>query len=231
MNDKSFYFIPSSLNRGAESDRHLAAGPVRVALVDDEEGIHQHLLGVFRKHASRWSLDCYRDAASALRGIPKEPPRAVVMDILMPGIQGIDCAKRLKQLVPDLPIVMLSAHVDAETLGNCLVAGACGCLFKPAAPKEIVAAIEKAMAGSLAFCPQAEKTMLEYFARLGKKYDGWELTRREGEVLDGIRRQQSDKEIAANLNISPSTVHVHMASLFKKLKVHTRAEAMMKTMG
>ena len=126
---------------------------------------------------------------------------------------------------------MFSAHVDAEALSNCLMAGACGCLFKPAAPKVILEALKKAMAGSLAFCPQAEKTLLEYFARLGKKFDGWELTRREQEVLDGIRWQQSDKEIGAKLNISPSTVHVHMASLFKKLKVHTRAEAILKVMS
>ena len=208
-----------------------AVRPVRVALVDDEAGIHQLLSGIFRKHASQWILDGYHDATNALNHIPKAPPQAVIMDILMPGIQGIECAKRLKLAVPELPIIMLSAHLDAETLGNCLMAGACGCLFKPAAPKDIVAALKKAMAGSLAFCPRAEKTMLEYFANLGKKYDRWPLTGREREVLNGIEQQKSDKEIAASLNISPSTVHVHMASLFKKLKVHTRAEAMLKIMG
>jgi len=207
-----------------------AARPVRVALVDDDEGIHQFLAGAFRKHASQWILDGYRDATSALSSIPKVPPQAVIMDIVMPGIQGIECAKRLKHTVPDLPILMLSAHVDAETLGNCLMAGASGCVFKPAATGDILEAVRRAMAGSLAFCPRAEKSMLEYFANLGKKYDGWALTRREREVLDCIRRQQSDKEIAAHLNISPSTVHVHMASLFKKLNVHTRAEVVMKIM-
>ncbi len=237
MSAKSSYLGTTSLNSRTATNGSLAAGiadqtarPVRVALVDDEESIHQLLSGVFRKHASQWSLDCYRDATSALSGIPKAPPQAVIMDILMPGIQGIECAKRLKQSVPGLPIVMLSAHVDADTLGNSLMAGACGCLFKPAAPKDIVAAVKKAMAGSLAFCPRAEKTMLEYFASLGRKCDAWELTRREREVLAGIRWQQSDKEIAAGLNLSPSTVHVHMASLFKKLKVHTRAEAILKSM-
>jgi DNA-binding NarL/FixJ family response regulator len=146
----------------------------------------------------------------------------------MAGMTGIECAKKLKQLLPNLPIVMLSAYLDEEMLTHCLMAGACGCLFKPASAMEIVGAIKKAVAGSLAFCPQSEKTVLGYFARLGEKRDGWELTRRERDVLDGIRRQESDKEIAERLKIAPSTVHVHMASLFKKLKVHTRAEALMK---
>jgi len=182
------HFGPPPPDRGAEIHRPLTGGladglpdpavrPVRVALVDDEAGIHQLLSGIFRKHASQWILDGYHDATNALNHIPKAPPQAVIMDILMPGIQGIECAKRLKLAVPELPIIMLSAHLDAETLGNCLMAGACGCLFKPAAPKDIVAALKKAMAGSLAFCPRAEKTMLEYFANLGKKYDRWPLDR------------------------------------------------------
>ena len=206
----------------------LAAESLRVALVDDEEGVHQLVSGVFQKYARQWTLDSFLDPVRALTQIPRYPPQAVIMDIKMAGMTGIECAKKLKQLLPNLPIVMLSAYLDEEMLTHCLMAGACGCLFKPASAMEIVGAIKKAVAGSLAFCPQSEKTVLGYFARLGEKRDGWELTRRERDVLDGIRRQESDKEIAERLKIAPSTVHVHMASLFKKLKVHTRTEALMK---
>ena len=144
----------------------LAAESLRVALVDDEEGVHQLVSGVFQKYARQWTLDCYQDPVRALTQIPRNPPQAVIMDIKMAGMTGIECAKKLKQLLPNLPIVMLSAYLDEEMLTHCLMAGACGCLFKPASAMEIVGAIKKAVAGSLAFCPQSEKTVLGYFARL-----------------------------------------------------------------
>jgi DNA-binding NarL/FixJ family response regulator len=126
---------------------------------------------------------------------------------------------------------MFSGHVDAEILLSSLMAGASGCLFKPASVTEIVLALKKIMAGAMIFCPRAEKTLLDCFRLLGKNCNGWELTGREHDIMIGICRQKSDKQIAADLGIGTGTVHGHMASIFKKLDVHTRTEAIHKILS
>jgi DNA-binding NarL/FixJ family response regulator len=208
-----------------------APPPVRIALVDDEESMHQLVGNIFKKHAPGWVLESYPDCKKALKQIPQAPPHAVLMDISMPGGTGIECAKKLTTLLPDLPIVMLSAHVDPESLLNSMMAGSRGCLHKPATAHDIIQALKRAMEGSLGLCERAEKTMMEGFNILGKKFGSAELTTREEEIMGYLCQQKTDKEIAETLGIGSGTVHVHVSSIFKKLNVHTRAEAVRKIMG
>jgi DNA-binding NarL/FixJ family response regulator len=204
---------------------------VHIALVDDEDSMHQLLKRTLTKFAQTWILDSHRDGRQALAEIPKSPPDAVLMDIRMPGITGIECVSRLKNRLPTVPIIMLSGHVDAEILLDSMMAGASGCLCKPAAPHEIVLALKKTLTGMMTFCPRAEKTLLDCFHLLGKDCNGWELTTREHDIIIGLCQQKSDKQISAELGIGTGTVHGHISSILKKLGVHTRAEAIRKILS
>jgi DNA-binding NarL/FixJ family response regulator len=120
--------------------------PIRIALVDDEESVHQLVRRIFEKHRPEWTLDGYIDGRNALAKIPHSPPDAVVMDISMPGLPGVECVKNLKSILPKLPIVMLSAHVEPETLFDAMTAGACGCLHKPISAEDLFLALKKTLA-------------------------------------------------------------------------------------
>ena len=205
-----------------------SARPVRIALVDDEESMHRLLQRIFKKHAPEWILDSYPDARQALRQIPTLLPDAVLMDLNMPDLTGIECLENLQTVSPHLPVVILSAHVDPEAWFRSMKAGACGCLCKPVGTADLLLALEKTLNGSMAFCPQAERTMRECFSKLGRNEDLSRLTRREREILACLGDQESDKEIADKLCITRGTVHVHTARLFKKLSVHSRSEAVHK---
>jgi len=208
-----------------------SARPVRIALVDDEEGMHRTLRRIFKKHAPEWILDCYPDARQALRQISTLLPDAVLMDINMPEFTGIECLERLHTVCPNLPVVILSGHVDPEAWFRSMTAGACGCLCKPIGTADLLLALEKTLNGSMAFCPRAEKAMRECFSKLGRNEDLTQLTRREREVLAYFGGQKSDKQIAGELRISASTVHFHTDRIFKKIGVHSRADAIQKLTG
>lgn len=221
--------VKASLPRINSHDR--LSQPARVVLVDDEESVHQLFERVFKRHAPAWSLDGYYDAAVALERILRRPPDAVVMDIAMPGISGIECARRLKSRLPDVPVVMLSAYVNTETVFESMMAGACGCMRKPVQSGEFLAALQKAMTGSLTFCSHAEQVLLECFANMGKNVNQGLLTPREKQILTGLCQNKSDKQIGKMLGIGAGTVHVHVSSIFKKLNVHSRAEVVGKMLN
>ena len=203
---------------------------VRVALVDDEESIHQLMGRMLMSIEPAWLLECYLEANQALEQIPCSRPDVVIMDIAMPGLDGIECTKKLKAVRPDLPVLMLSGHVNPEILFRCMMAGASGCLHKPASAREIVQALKKALGGALILCPQSEKNLLECFQNLGKNLDSWGLSRRESEIMNCICQQRTDKQIARMLGIAENTVHAHLAGIFKKMAVHSRSEAVRKIM-
>jgi DNA-binding NarL/FixJ family response regulator len=206
--------------------------PVRVALVDDDAVVHQFLQHALKRIARTWTLDSYLGGRSALRNIPRRPPQVVLMDWQMPGMNGIACAKELKARLPELRIILFSAHIDdPDILQSAMMAGACGCLCKPAEPPDIVRAIQKVLTGSVTFCPRTEKTLMEVFRILGQEADDLQFTSREQEILDRLREGKSDKAIAELLQIAPGTVHTHMNSVFRKLNVHSRAEAIAKITG
>lgn len=199
--------------------------PVRVALVDDEIGMHQLLRRIFSKYSPRWTLDSYADGRKALVQIPKFPPNIVLMDISMPGISGIECTHGLKTQIPNVPIVFISGHIDAEMFLSLMMAGASGCLCKPVSAAEIALALKKTMAGSLTLCSKAEQAMKEYFSSLNTGYDSWRLSGRERDVLICLQQGKKDKEIADKLGITAATIHGHTARIFQKMNVHSRAEA------
>jgi len=212
----------------AASSQAQERGPVRVALVDDEAEVHEFLRSAFKILADTWTLDSYLDARDALKQIPQAPPQVVLVDYEMPVMTGLACAENLKACVPDLRIIMFSAHMSPEILLSCFSAGACGCLCKPADLSVIMAAIPQSMSGWRVLCPRAESMLMQCFHILGGTSDGPQFTRRQRDIINCLYQEKSDKEIAETLKVDPGTVHWHMAGIFKKLNVHSRAEVVSK---
>jgi DNA-binding NarL/FixJ family response regulator len=215
------------------AEKNFTAGPpvIRVALVDDDLSIHVAMRQIFKTWAVGWKLDSYHDGHQALRRIAQTPPNAVLMDISMPHITGIECTKKVRKMMPDLPIIMFTARADTESFISSMIAGASGYLIKPTASLEIIAAVKKVLEGLPALCPETEKTIIKWLRSFGENVSAWGLTAREQEILIHLCRNHSDKEMGKILKVSPATVHMHLHSIYKKLGVSGRNEARKKFIG
>ena len=204
---------------------------LRLALVADDPSAHHALRRQLSWLDADWQVEVYTDAASALRDIPASPPHVVLMEVALPDLPGIECTKKLKAAVPDLPVVFYTARADSRTLLEGMMAGASGYLIKPVASAELVLHLCKAVMGGLALCARAEGLLLESLHRLGRASTRLGLSWREQESMLCLCQHRSHKECAGVLGISEATVHAHLARVYKKLHVHDRESAVRLFMG
>src|SRR5689334_14722474 len=121
--------------------------PIKVAIVDDDEGIRTSLAALIRRAPALRFAGEYPDAEAALKDIPRNPPDVVLMDINLPGIKGVECVRQLKAAVPDVQFLMLTVYEDSDSLFNSLKAGASGYLLKRTTSTRLLDAIKDVHAG------------------------------------------------------------------------------------
>jgi len=203
--------------------------PIRIAIVDDDEGIRAGLKSIIQRASGLAFLAEYPDAESALRGIPNDPPDVVLMDINLPGMKGFECVRRLKGEVPAVQFLMLTVYEDTESLFNSLRAGASGYLLKRTAPARLVEAIRDVHEGGSPMTPQLARRVVQHFAAPQQEdSDVARLTPGEREFLDHLSSGYAYKEIADRMKISIDTVRSYVRTVYEKLHVHSRTEAVVK---
>ena len=200
---------------------------IRVALVEDDEIIRKTLIELLEETEGFRCIGAYQNAEDALEDIPRKSPQIVLMDINLPGIDGIECTHRLKTKIPDLLIVMLTVYEDAGKIFQSLQAGAVGYLLKLSKPEEILAALKEVAAGGSPMSPQIARKVVQSFHQ-ERNGISEELTPREEQVLSLLSKGYLYKEIASELSISNDTVHNHIRKIYEKLQVHSRTEAVIK---
>ena len=171
----------------------------------------------------------YPNAEVALEALPKDRPDVVLMDINLPGMNGVECVRRLKQAAPKTLVVMLTAYEDTENIFNALAAGASGYLLKRAPRSELLDAIKEVCRGGSPMTTHIARKVVQSFQIAGNSEQPAEnLTNREQEVLDFLSQGFLYKEIAEKLGISYETVHTYVRRIYEKLQVRTRTEAVAK---
>ena len=171
-------------------------------------------------------LSHHPSAESALRDLPKSQPNVVLMDINLPGINGVECVRRLKPQLPNAQIIMLTVYQNTEHIFNALAAGATGYLLKQTPPADLLTAIRDVFAGGSPMSSHIARKIVQSFQRPAPTARGLEsLTPREQEVLDYLAKGFLYKEIADALKISYDTVHAHIRKIYEKLQVRSRTEA------
>jgi len=180
----------------------------------------------------------YADGESALRGIPASRPDVLLMDINLPGMLGTECVRRLKELTPGLPILMLTVYEDSEQIFKSLMSGATGYLLKRTPKDKLLEAIREVDAGGAPMSRQVARRVVQFFQKVNDlPTDSRDpsvvvnLTDREKEVLAALAKGYAYKEIADYLNISFETVRTHLRTIYEKLHVHSRTEAVLKYLG
>src|SRR6266705_2881727 len=142
--------------------------PIKVAIVEDDEGIRSSLGALIRRAPALRLAGDYPDAESAIKDIPRRPPDVVLMDIHLPGLNGVECVRQLKSAAPAVQFLMLTVYEDSESLFNSFKAGASGYLLKRTASARLLEAILDVHAGGSPMTPQLARRVVQFFARPSK---------------------------------------------------------------
>lgn len=203
---------------------------VRVLLVDDHALFREGLAGIISSQPDMQVVGEANDGLEAFVKAQELKPNLILMDVQMPGMDGLEAARQIKQILPEAVIIMLTVRDDDEKLFGALKNGAQGYLLKEIRSQSMLDMLRGALRGEAALSPSLAGRVLSEFRRLSKggiqeTEDDGGLTEREHQVLVEAARGASDKEIAATLNISLNTVKTHVRNILSKLHVRTRREA------
>lgn len=202
-----------------------AADAVRVMIVDDHAVVREGLrnfLGMLP------TIELVGEAASGTEAIAlasKEKPRVVRMDLMMPGMDGIEATRRLHELHPETKVIVLTSFADDDKIFPALRAGAVAYLLKDVGPKELAEAVAAAARGEVRLHPDVTKRLMSELSGGAPNRPEDELTDREREVLACIARGRSNKEIGEDLFISEKTVKTHVGAILDKLGLADRTQA------
>jgi len=202
---------------------------ISVSIVEDSNQVRNTLTRMISRAEGFRCVSDYANAEAALEALPKERPEVVLMDINLPGMNGVECVRKLKQIAPEIQIVMLTVYEDTENIFNALAAGASGYLLKRTPRAELLDAIRDVQQGGSPMTTHiARKVVLSFQKPAPANQPTENLSPREQEVLDCLSQGLIYKEIADKLSISYETVHTYIRRIYEKLQVRTRTEAVAK---
>ena len=202
---------------------------IRVAIADDHALVREGLRSLLSAVEGLELVAAVGGAREAVRAAVTEKPDVLVLDINMPDGSGIEVAHELQRVAPDVAIVMLTMHDDDDSVFAAMRAGARGYVLKGADPEEVLRAITAVATGSVILGPGVASRALAFLNRPRREEPAFaQLTSREREVLDLIAQGLANATIADTLSVSPRTVGNHVTSIFAKLQVASRSEAIVR---
>jgi len=202
---------------------------ISVSIVEDNAGIRKSFSALLDRTPGMRCAGAYGTAEEAIVGMPAAGSDVALVDIHLPGMNGIDCVRRLKELLPALQILMLTRYEQSDFIFNSIRAGASGYLLKNTPPDNLVRAIEQVHAGGAPMTMTIARKVIEHFRGIGQPAsDVQKLTPREQEVLALLAKGYLYKEISDHLGVSINTLRNHLRAIYEKLHVHSRTEATVK---
>ncbi|VGO13440.1 Transcriptional regulatory protein DegU [Pontiella desulfatans] len=208
---------------------------VTIAIVDDHKSTRELIADLVRDESRFECVGLFPDFDAAIKGLPNLKPSIVLMDINLPGKNGIECVQELKPLMPDTDFVILTAYDQTDYIFKALSSGAVGYLLKRSIVSELIPSLEEVAAGGSPMDSDIARKVVQSFTRGGNETSQSDefstLSGREMEVLSRLARGRLCKEIADELDISVNTVNTYLRRIYEKLQVHSRAEAVAKFTG
>lgn len=210
----------------AHSPAPPAKPPLKVALIEDQPEVRESWVRLLNSFPDFTCVCSCMSGEEAVRMIPQVRPDVVLMDIFLPRMSGIECTSRLKMLMPELQIVILTAMDDKELVFLALEAGADGYLLKRTKPSDLRSALLEVLNGGVPMTSQVARFVIESFRRKANlPDDSARLSLREEQILQFLSQGYSNKMIADKLHLSVDTVCTHFKHVFAKLHVNSRTEA------
>ncbi|HZL79227.1 MAG TPA: response regulator transcription factor [Candidatus Limnocylindrales bacterium] len=206
--------------------------PIAISIVEDNDKLRATLARVIDRTDGFRCVSDYANAEDALADLPKIKPDVVLMDINLPGINGVECVRQLKKLLPQIQVMMLTVYEDTENIFNALAAGASGYMLKRTPAKELIEALREVQRGGSPMTTHIARKVVQSFQKSAGAQqvanELSELSEREQQVLDLLAQGLIYKEIGEKLGISYETVHTYIRRIYEKLQVRTRTEAVAK---
>lgn len=204
---------------------------IKVAIVEDERDILECLRMLVNGTAGFTCTGAHRTIEEALEKMPRTLPDVVLCDIGLPGMSGIDGVRILKKRYPDLLVLMLTIYDDDERIFNAMCAGACGYLLKKTPPARLLESIREAVGGGAPMSPEVARRVVALFREIRPaEHADYHLTPHETRLLKLFVDGHNYKTAAAEMGISINTINFHVRSIYDKLQVHSRSEAVAKAL-
>lgn len=202
---------------------------IRVVIVEDDSILREAIADALAADEVLTVCGAFGSAEDFLEQVDAIAPDAVIMDLNLPGMNGIECTRRIKEKHPAIQVLVCTIQDDDDSLFNALCAGATGYLLKDARPDQVVEAVKSVHAGGSPMGPGIARRVLASFSAPRKQAKEYELlTERERQVLDQLANGYRYKEIAERLQMSIDTVRTHVRNLYDKLHVSSRTDALNK---
>ena len=206
--------------------------PIRIIVADDHPVVRGGLVALLRTIPSLDVVGEAADGETAVRLTHEHRPDVVLMDVRMPGMDGVEATRQIREKTPESRVLILTMYDDDATVFTAMKAGAQGYLLKESEQDDIVRAVHAVVAGEAIFGPGVAARVLGYFTEpppaVVADYPFPELTQREREVLDLLAQGKKNADIAAELFVSPKTVSNQLTAIFAKLQVASRGEAIVR---
>lgn len=214
------------------NDKAEQPATVGVVIIEDGAWMRENLARELNRAQGLRCINSYRTAEQALEGVQADQPDVVIVDINLPGMDGVQCVRHLKAVVPQAQCLMLTVYEESEKIFNSLLAGASGYLLKRNSTEELVEAIRQVREGGAPMSSSIARKIVAHFHQAGaQKSDVGALSPREQQVLDLMAKGASSKEIATQLSLSVETIRMNVKHIYSKLHVHSRGEATAKYLG
>lgn len=205
---------------------------ISIAIVEDLDEVRDGLKNFLALSHDFRILDTYKTAEEALYDIPKLKPDIVIMDISLPGMNGIDCIRQVKDKSPKTQFMMFTVYENDEKVFEALKAGAAGYLLKNTGLVQLIESLKELHNGGSPMSANIARKLVTVFREQQKETESIRtLSLRENEILQFLSRGLLYKEIAEHLSISVSTVRQHIHHIYEKLHVQNRTEAINKAYG
>jgi DNA-binding NarL/FixJ family response regulator len=205
------------------------ARPITVGIVEDDAIIRNSLIKLIGSTAEYNCVGACASAEEAIDRFPGLKPQVVLMDIHLPQASGIECTRRLKEMLPGTQILILTVYEDSESIFQALKAGASGYLLKRSEPEDIVRALKDVYEGGAPMSARIARKVVQSFCEPTPATNvALKLTDREEETLSMLAEGYANKEIADKMAVSLSTVRTHLRHIYDKLHVRSRTEAILK---
>src|ERR1043166_2245780 len=210
---------------------NVVKSPIKVAIVEDQRDIRECLTFLISGTEGYDCTGSFRSMEEALDKIGHQLPDVVLSDIGLPGIDGIEGIRILKQRHPDLLILMLTVYDDDERIFDAMCAGASGYLLKKTPPARLIESLREAVNGGAPMSPEVARRVITLFREIRPPdRSDYQLTPHETRLLKLFVEGHIYKTAAAELRVSVNTVNFHVRNIYEKLQVHTRSEAVAKAL-
>ena len=202
--------------------------PIEIAIVEDQPRLREGLAALLSRAPGFRVTGAYGSMEQAWPALERHPPTILLADIGLPGMNGIEGVRRLRARHPDTLALMLTVHADDERVFEAVCAGASGYLLKDTHPERLVAALHELAAGGAPMTPEIARKVVRMFERIAPpRAAAHRLSGREVEVLQALAEGHSYKTAARALTLSIDTVRFHIRSIYAKLHVHSKSEAVL----